>query len=168
MTSVFHRTGVTAVATAIADPGQLITPANLQGRTQHFAVYADPALGADGQLDAKEVLAKCDADYATVSGHFGALSAGPFNVVLFSNPNGAFHATCAATDLFCDAAAGPANGDYSEFLNIAEFVEVFEAVQAKGWDCGKGNREGLSRGLATDPYPHKLDWFPTPPRWPDS
>src|SRR5260370_4048402 len=168
MTSVFHRTGVTAVAKAIADPGQLIAPANLQGRTQHFAVYADPALGADGQLDANEVLAKCDAGYAAVSGHFGALSAGPFNVVLFSNPNGAFHATCAATVHFCDAAAGPANGDYSEFLNIAEFVEVFEAVQAKGWECGKGNGEGLSRVLATDAYPQELDGIATAASWLDS
>src|SRR5260370_17963646 len=168
MTSVFHRTGVTAVAKAIADPGQMIAPANLQGRTQHLAVYADPALGADGQLDANEVLAKCDADYAAVSGHFGALSAGPFNVVLFSNPNGAFHATCAATDLFCDAAAGPANGDYSEFLNIAEFVEVFEAVHPKGLACAKGNGEGLSRGLATDADPNELDGFATAATWLES
>src|SRR6266568_4690830 len=101
MTSVLYRTGVT-LAKVTGNPSELITPANLQGRTQHFAVYADPALGADGKLDAQEVVAKCEADYATVSGYFGGLSASPFNVVLFSNPNGAFHATCAATDLFCD------------------------------------------------------------------
>jgi hypothetical protein len=168
MSSVLDRTGVAAPVKAAKDPAQLITPANLQGKTQHFAVYADPALGADGKVDAQEVVARCDADYATVSRYFGGLTAGPFNVVLFSNPNGAYHATCAATDLFCDAASGPANGDYSEFLNVAEFVEVFEAVQARGWDCGKGNGEGLSRVLATDAYPQELDGFATAATWLDS
>jgi hypothetical protein len=164
MTSVLHRTGVT-FGKVTGNPSQLITPANLQGRTQHFAVYADPALGADGKLDSQEVVAKCEADYAIVSGYFGGLSAGPFNVVLFSNPDGAFHATCAATDLFCDAATVPPNGDYSEFLNIAEFVEVFEAVQARGWDCGKCNGEGLSRVLAANAYPAELDGFATAATW---
>jgi hypothetical protein len=168
MTNVFHRTGVSAATKVVQDPSRLITPANLQGRTQHFAVYVDPALSADGKTDAQGVLSKCDADYAKVSGYFGGVSAGPFNVVLFSNPNGAYHATCAATDLFCDAVAGPANGDYSEFLNIAEFVEVFEAAQARGWDCGRGNGEGLSRVLATDAYPKQLDGFATAASWLDS
>jgi hypothetical protein len=167
MTSVFYRTVVTAAKVAV-DPSQLITPANLQGQTQHFAVYADPALGADGKLDAQGVLAKCDADYVIVSGYFGGISAGPFNVVLFSNPNGAYHMTCAATDLFCDATTGPAHPNFSEFLNIAEFVEVFEAVQARGWDCGKGNGEGLSRVLATNAYPTELDGFATAATWLDS
>lgn len=168
MPSVFHRTSAIAAAPAVKDPSKLKVPANLRGQTQHFAVYSDPALGPDGKLDAQGVLAKCEADYAKVSGYFGGISAGPFAVILFSNPNGAYHMTCAATDLFCDAVANPANGDYSEFLNIAEFVEVFEAVQGKGWNCGKGNGEGLSRVLATDAYPAQLDGFATAATWLDS
>lgn len=167
MPSVFHRTGALAPAVA-RDPSGLITPGNLQGRTQHFAVYADPALGGDGKQDAQGMLAACEADYARVSGYFGGLAAGPFNVILFSNPGGAYHTTCAATDLFCDAKTNPAAGDYSEFLNIAEFVEVFEAVQGRGWDCGKSNGEGLSRVLATDGYPNELDGFSTASSWLDS
>lgn len=167
MPSVFHRTGM-AVAKAATDPSTLIDDANLAGQTRHFTVYVDPALGPDGSADAKTVLEACEADYAKVSGYFNDLSAGPFTVVLFSNPGGAYHDTCAATDLFCDAKTGPADGDYSEFLNIAEFVEVFEAVQAAGWDCGKSNGEGLSRVLATDAYPNELDGFSTAAAWLDS
>lgn len=167
MANVFQRTGATVAQAAVADPSQLIDPANLQGRTTHFAVYGDPALGQDGVTDAQGVLATCEADYATVAGYFG-IDAGPFRVVLFRNPGGAYHFGCAATDLFCDARTAPADGRFSEFLNIAEFVEVFEAVQGGGWDCGKSNGEGLSRVLATDAYPNELDGFATAPAWLDS
>ncbi len=167
MANVFHRTGFVATA-RVADPSQLITPGNLQGKTAHFEVYADPALGADGRQDGQGVLAKCEADYAAVAGDFGGIAAGPFRVVLFSNPGGAYHLSCAGTDLFCDAGVGPARPDYSEFLNVAEFVEVFQAVQARGWDCGKSNGEGLSRVLATDAYPVQLDGFATAATWLDS
>src|SRR5260370_32693676 len=132
MASVFHRTGVVADARDVVQTIQLTVPGHLRGQRQHFAVYVDPALGADGQKDADVVLATCEADYARISGYFGGLSAGPFSVILFSNPNGAFHMTCAATDLFCDSTINPANGNYSEFLNIAEIVEVFKAVPRKG------------------------------------
>jgi hypothetical protein len=168
MASVLHRTGVTPTRLSATQPGHLKVPGNLRGQTQHFAVYVDPARGHSGLLDADTVLAECEADYARVSGYFGGVSAGPFSVILFSNPNGAYHMTCAATDLFCDAKTNPAEGNYSEFLNVAEFVEVFEAVQAKGWNCGKSNGEGLSRVLATEPYPAELDGFATASSWLDS
>jgi hypothetical protein len=168
MANVFNRTGFNAVSAQVADPSQLITPANLQGKTAHFEVYLDPALGADGVQDAQGVLAKCETDYATVSGYFGGIPAGPFRVVLFANPGGAYHFGCGATDLFCDTRTAPPDADFSEFLNIAEFVEVFEDAQAGGWDCGKSNGEGLSRVLATDAYPNELDGFATAAAWLDS
>ncbi|HUE69168.1 MAG TPA: hypothetical protein VMP38_13345 [Candidatus Acidoferrum sp.] len=168
MANVFNRTGFDAATAGVADPSQLITPANLQGKTPNFEVYLDPALGADGVQDAHGVLAQCESDYATVAGYFGGIAAGPFRVVLFANPGGAYHFGCGATDLFCHARTAPADGDLSEFLNIAEFVEVFEAVQAGGWDCGKSNGEGLSRVLATDAYPRELDGFATAGAWLDS
>jgi len=168
MANVFYRTGFDAGAAQVADPSQLITPANLQGKTAHFEVYLDPALGVDGVHAAQGVLAKCEADYATVSGYFGGSAPTGFRVVLFANPGGAYHFGCGATDLFCDARTAPADGDFSEFLNIAEFVEVFEAVQAGGWDCGKSNGEGLSRVLATDAYPKELDGFATAGAWLES
>lgn len=168
MTSVFHRTDATAADLAVKQPIDLKVPKNLRGHTEHFSVYVDPALGPDGLQDADGVLATCETDYAKISGYFGGLTSGPFNVMLFSNPGGAYHMTCAATDLFCDAKANPPSGNYSEFLNVAEFVEVFEAVQATGWDCGASNGEGLSRVLATDLYPAELDGFASAARWLDS
>ena len=169
MANVFQRTSApTASVAHVADPSQLITPGNLQGNTAHFEVYVDPALGADGAQDGQGVLAVCENDYAAVAGYFGGESAGPFRVVLFANPGGAYHFGCGATDLFCDARTGPTNPDFSEFLNVAEFVEVFEAVQAGGWDCGKSNGEGLSRVLAADAYPNQLDGFSTAGAWLDS
>src|SRR5215831_1236447 len=152
------RTDTTITQALLGDPSQLVDPANLHGRTAHFEVYLDPSLGADGIADAQAVLATCEADYARVSAYFG-IDAGPFRVALFTNPGGAYHLGCAAADLFCDARTAPADGTFSEFLNVAEFVEVFEAIQARGWDCGKSNGEGLSRVLATDAYPGELDGF---------
>lgn len=168
MTSVLNRTGLDALAAQTTDPSTLIVPANLQGKTAHFEIYADPALGPDGATDAQGVLAKCESDYAVVSDYFGGISAGPFRVVLYASPGGAYHLTCDATDLFCDAKTSPADPDLSAFLNVAEFVEVFEAVQAGGWDCGKSNGEGLSRVLAADAYPNQLDGFSTAAAWLDS
>lgn len=168
MASVFHRTDASAADLAVKQPIDLKVPKNLRGHTPHFSVYVDPALGPDGQQDADTVLAKCEADYTKISGYFGGLTAGPFSVILFSNPGGAYHMTCSATDLFCGAKANPPSGNYSEFLNVAEFVEVFEAVQAAGWDCGASNGEGLSRVFATDLYPAELDGFATAPSWLDS
>lgn len=168
MARVFHRTDVVAASLVAKPPIDVKVPGNLRGHTQHFSVYVDPALGPDGQKDADVLLAECEADYAKISAYFGGLTAGPFSVILFSNPSGAYHMTCAAKDLFCDAKANPSNGNYSEFLNIAEFVEVFEAVQAAGWDCGASSGEGLSRVLATDLVPAELDGFATAPSWLDS
>jgi hypothetical protein len=143
-------------------------PGNLRGQAQPVAVYVDPALGADGRTDADGVLAKCEADYARVSRYFAGPSAGRFSVILFSNPNGIFHMTCAATDLFSGAKSGAADGNYSEFLNIAGLLEVVEAVQKKGWNCGKSAAEGLSRLVANEPYPAQLDGFATAQTWLDS
>ena len=146
-------------------PIRLRRPDNLRGRTRHFAVYVDPALGRDGQKDADFVLARCEADYARISVYFGGLKPGPFNVILFAHSTGAYHNTCGATDLFCDAQTQPANGPYSELQNIMEFVEVFEALQRKGWICGYSNGEGLSRVLAASIYPRALKDFATASLW---
>lgn len=168
MASVLHRAGVVSAGPAVRQPSRLKLARNLRGHTRHFTVYADPALGAGGKRDADVVLARCEADYTKISSYFGGLSAGPFSVILFSNPKGAHHRNCAATDLYCDAKINPARGTHSEFLNVAELVEVFEAVQAKGWDCLKSNGEGLSRVLAADIYPAEVGGFATAKTWLDS
>ena len=168
MASVFNRADVVSAEIGVTPPAQLKGPANLRGKTEHFAVYVDPALGQGGQQVADTVLARCETDYAKIAGYFGGISAGPFSVILFSNPGGAYHLGCGATDLYCDVHTDPIDGEFSEFLNVAEFVEVFEADQGKGWNCGQGNGEGLSRVLAADLYSAKLDGFATAHFWLDS
>jgi hypothetical protein len=161
------RAKVGSVA-ATHPPGQFDFPATLRGSTSHFHIYYDPALGQPGIAIADGVKATCEADYEKISAIFGGLSAGPFNVILASNPGGAYHYGCGGTDLYCDTRLAPQDSTFSEFLNVAEFVEVFSAVQNKGWDCGKANGEGLSRALATTLYPNELGQFATGPAWLDS
>jgi hypothetical protein len=152
-------------------------PATLQGSTAHFNVYYDPSLGSDGVTIANGVLATCEADYQTLSGYFAGITPPglPFNIVvapLSSPPNGtggAYHDTCAAVTLYCDAKTTPSvDVDLTRFLVIAEEVEVFEAAQGVGWDCGANNGEGLSRVLATELYPNELDGYATAAAWLDS
>ena len=149
-------------------PEKLKVRANLQGRTEHFTVYAQPSLPAGGAHHARAVLARCEDDYQRIRRFFGGIEAGPFNVILFWHPAGAYHDTCAARDLFCDAPIRPDAGEYSEFLTVMEFVEVFESRQGRGWSCGKSNGEGLSRVLGKELYPHLLDGFATAASWLDS
>jgi hypothetical protein len=165
---VFQHSTAAQLVAAAAAPGKFDFPATLRGSTSHFHVYYDPALGQPGITVADGVIAACETDYVKVSAIFGALSAGPFNVILASNPGGAYHYGCNGTDLYCDTHVSPLDPAFSEFLNIAEFVEVFSAVQNKGWDCGKANGEGLSRVLATDLYPNELNGFGTAAAWLDS
>jgi hypothetical protein len=162
--AAFHRTPA-ATRLIQRQPIRLRRPEYLQGHTRHFAVYVDPASGRHGIKNAEVVLATCEADYARISRYFGGLKAGPFNVILFKYPTGAYHNTCAATDLFCDAPINPANEAYSEVLNIMEFVEVFESVHRKGWICGSSNGEALSRVLATEAHPPLLRGFETARDW---
>jgi hypothetical protein len=72
-------------------------------------------------------------------------------------------------DLYCDGdtSASP-DIDHTRMLVVAEEVEVFEAAQNRGWDCGASNGEGLSRVLATELYPAELDGFATAAAWLDS
>jgi len=48
------------------------------------------------------------------------------------------------------------NANISSALAVAEAVEVFEAIQNRGWNCGASNGEGLSRVLAQVLYPKRL------------
>ena len=165
---VFQDPAATALAAPPRRPGKFDFPATLRGSTAHFHVYYDPALGQPGAAVADGVLGACENDYDRISAIFGGLSAGPFNVILASNPGGAYHYGCGATDLYCDTRLSSLDPAFSAFLNVAEFVEVFSAVQGKGWDCGRVNGEGLSRVLATSLYPAELGRFTTAARWLDS
>jgi hypothetical protein len=114
------------------------------------------------------VLASCEGDFFTVWGYFGGTDPGHFNVLIGNVGGGAYHYGCGATDLYCQSRTSPLDGIFTEFLNIAEFVEVFSDHQGAGWNCAASNGEGLSRVLATDPYPQELAGFASGASWLDS
>jgi hypothetical protein len=138
------------------------------GTTQNFVVEYQTRLGAAGAGLADVVLKTCEADYATLQGWFSGLTppALPCRSLIVRGRFGAFHSTCADTRLHL-AAFGLDNGELVEMVNMAEVVEVFEAAQNQGWDCGASNGEGLSRVLATELHPSQLDGFTTAAAWLD-
>src|SRR5258708_6179304 len=131
------------------------------GTTAHYVVYTDGS--SDGNASAQAVLARCEDDYTAVAGYFSGLAlppgqegddqstprtATPLHVLIDPQAGGAYHFGCDATDLYIQPQTDLAAG-----LVVAELVEVFEAAQGKGWDCGQANGEGLSRALATERTP---------------
>ena len=137
-----------------------------QGSTAHFVVFYDQGLGPDGPNLADAVLATCEADYNYLQGWFGNIPIGglPFNVYIQPGANGASHADCAATALYCDA-FNKTDPDLVRSLVVAEADEVFMANQGAGWNCGGSNGEALSRILSAAIYPQELNSFATASKW---
>src|SRR5579884_542007 len=144
-----------------ADVRQQVAGQTVVGHTQHFVVYSDGT--PNGDASARAVLARAEADYAAVQAWFGGLelppgqegddnttvrTALPLHVLMDSQAGGAYHFGCDATDIYIEPDPSIAAG-----LVVAELVEVFEAAQNKGWDCGHVNGEALSRVLATERQP---------------
>jgi hypothetical protein len=149
-----HSAAGDQAAAAAAAPGQNFVQ---QGTTDHFVVFYDDSLGADGPTLADAVLASCERDYAQLQTWFGniAINNLPFNVFIQPGTSGASHATCADTSLFCDAFTGT-DVDLVRSLVVAEADEVFMDNQNRGWNCGFNNGEALSRVLAAAIYPAEL------------
>ena len=112
------------------------------------------------------MLASCESEYLVQVSYFGGVTPASFNVIIAAGIGGAYHYGCAATDLYCDASGTDVN--HTRMLNVAEEVEVFSADQARGWDCGASNGEGLSRVLATELYPGSLNGFTSAATWLDT
>lgn len=152
-------------------------PVVTEGDSAHFVVMYDPSLGPDGKSCADGVLGSCENDYAQTSMWFGGIDSPtlPVNVIIAAlDPSGqggggAYHYGCSAVDLYCDLKNVPSlDIDFTRMLMVAELVEVFEAAQGAGWDCGQSNGEGLSRVLATALYPAELDGYTTAAAWLDT
>jgi hypothetical protein len=152
-------------------------PVVQEGNTAHFVVHYDPALGPNGKSCADGVLASCESDYAQISTWFGGIDSPtlPVNIVIAAldpsrqGAGGAYHYGCSAVDLYCDLKDVPSlDIDYTRMLLVAELVEVLEAGQNAGWNCGGSNGEGLSRVLATALYPVELDGYATAGAWLDT
>jgi hypothetical protein len=141
-------------------------PYTLRGNTANFRVSYEDALGASGPVLADAVLATCEADYASLRTWFGGLTPGglPFTVFVVTGTFGAYHASCAATELHLAAFDGT-NADLVRMLMVAEADEVMMAAQNVGWDCGASHGEGLSRVLSTEIYPAQLNGFATAASW---
>src|SRR5947208_7748312 len=118
------------------------------GQTTNFIVFSDGT--ANGEAAARAMLASAEADFQAARQWFGGLtpSSLPFYVYADPNAGGAYHVTCAGTDVhvLSDPVLAPG------FL-MAEVVEVFEADISNGWDCGFTNGESLSRVLAFERHP---------------
>lgn len=193
--SVFAKPGMEDALTARVQRAQrtamgLDYPTTFAGSTTHFCVYYDATtLGANGLTIANSVLALCENDYNAISQYFGGLIPTPVSTPTPENPSGtmfniiiaaldpsggggggAYHYGCGAADIYCDAKTNPViDPNYTEFLMVAELVEVFSADQPGApWNCGASNGEGLSRVLATDRYPAELDGYTSAAYWLDN
>jgi hypothetical protein len=139
-----------------ATPGQAKA-----GHTQNFIVFSDGT--SDGNAAAKAMLDRAEADYAATQVWFGGLTPPGLPFYVYADPNaaGAYHMTCAGTDVHVLSDPLRAPG----FLT-AEIVEVFEAAINNGWDCGVTNGESLSRVLAFERHPEIAREFnPTEQDW---
>ena len=149
---------------AVARFDPVATPATLVGSTEHFHVYYASILGAAGDKIAQSVLNNCERDYKAMAGYFGQQRSLMFQVLAaplshnMDGTGGAYHHSCSSTDLYCDVQITPAiNPDVTSAFVVAEAVEVFQAVQNRGWNCGASNGEGLSRVIAEELYPGLLE-----------
>jgi hypothetical protein len=132
------------------------------GQTQNFIVFSDGT--STGDAAAKAMLDSAEADYAATQVWFGGLTPPglPFYVYADPNAGGAYHMSCAGTDVHVLSDPVRAPG----FLT-AEIVEVFEAAINNGWDCAVTNGESLSRVLAFERHseiaqefnPTEQDWW---------
>jgi hypothetical protein len=148
---VFTRPGVTVAAEVLRAHRrrhQALRGEHRAGQTTHFLVFSDGTI--DGDAAAQAMLDSAENDLLAVQQWFGGLTPPnlPFYVYTDPNAGGAYHITCAGTDIHVlpDRMAAPG------FLT-AEVVEVFEEAIAKGWDCGHVNGEALSRVLAFERHP---------------
>ena len=144
------------------------------GSTQHFVVFTDGT--PDGDASAQAVLQNAEADFAAIAAWFGGLqlppgqegddqtvvrTALPIQVAMDSQAGGAYHYSCAGTDVYIEPVPAVASG-----LVVAEVVELFQAAQNLGWDCGQTNGEGLSRVLAFERSPQlSQDFVNTEQYW---
>src|SRR5438093_1571037 len=151
---VFLRPGVTLPKEVLRAHRLRHAPALRErraGQTTNFIVFSDGT--SNGDAAAQAMLASAEGDFQATQQWFGGLTPPnlPFYVYVDPNAGGAYHLTCAGTDVHVLSDPGLAPG----FLT-AEIVEVFEAARNNGWDCGFTNGESLSRVLAFDRHPEMV------------
>jgi hypothetical protein len=149
-------------------------PSTPVGQTAHVNVSVANELGAAGTKLARKVLQGVDGDYQQLQSLFGGLSTPLMTVIVaplsvaHDGSGGAYHYGCSDPVLYCDADLATGGEATTLALFVAEAVEVFEAIQGLGWDCGASNGEGLSRVLAEALHPGVLKGYDTAAAWLDS
>ncbi len=137
------------------------------GQTAHFIVSYDDSL-SNGDALAQAILGRCEQDLSALSTFYGSImpaaSSLPFQVSLMPGNGGAFHDGCAGTAITCNIDAGTITDNLPGLVD-AEVVEVFEATQGKGVNCGFSNGEAFSRVLPTVLNPAWRPWFSTGNSW---
>src|ERR1700737_4407381 len=99
---VFLPPGITLPASAV-EAHRRRHPAALgqakAGQTQNFVVFSDGT--ADGDAAAQAMLDRAEADYAATQIWFGGLTPPSLPFYVYADPNagGAYHMTCARTDV---------------------------------------------------------------------
>jgi hypothetical protein len=150
-----------AAAILLAAPPQ--TPTYTEaGSTEHFEISFDDSLGAEGMNLANAMLMTCERDYTRLKEYFGTDPDDlPFVVQVIPGGGGAFHS---GTAVSVHDFPGTSD-DLGRLLLLAEVDESFMEAQDAGWNDASSNGEGLSRVLATEPYPDSLDIFVSSPSW---
>ena len=139
----------------------------IAGQTAHFVVSYDDSL-SNGAALAQAILGRCEQDLSALGTLYGgimpAASSLPFQVSLVPGGGGASHPGCAATAITCYIGAGTILQNLPGLVD-AEIVEVFEATQGKGVNCGFSNGEAFSRVLPTVLNPAWRPGFSTGNSW---
>jgi hypothetical protein len=121
----------------------------IAGQTAHFVVSYDDSL-SNGNALAQAILSRCEQDLSALSTLYGGImpnaSSLPFQVNLEPGGGGASHPGCGATAITCFIGSGTILQNLPGLVD-AEVVEVFEATQANGVNCGFSNGEAFSRAL---------------------
>jgi hypothetical protein len=139
----------------------------LAGSTTHFKIFFDNSLGTFGQTLANAMLATCEQDYARLKEYFAVDPDNlPFTVQIVPVTPGHGGGSHSGTAVTVNVGTG-ASDDQGRFILLAEVDESFMEKQSAGWDDAGSNGEGLSRVLATEPYPGSLGNFATSSFWLD-
>jgi len=145
-------------------------PVTMAGSTANSVVYYATALGSNGATVARVVINRLETDLASLSRFFGGIKLPkPLTIIVGDFDGAAYHYGCSDPTVY--ASVKPGTGSDAEFTNFmiaSQIVDVFEAVQGKGWNCGASNGAGLKRVLATELYPAQLDGYATAAAWLDT
>lgn len=149
----------------MADPGYVDLPA-----TAHFTFEYDQTLNQAAATALGGAIAfNAEADYNLVSSWFDGLtpSGVPFNVKINQPSKTRSGSNDGNKQITIDIGASTDFALGREVL-VAEFIEIFEAAQGKGWAAGKSNGESLSQVGGFTIVPTKAISFNGPPTWLDT